>query len=221
MTGGIVRWALITAALLAGGSARAQAGAQPPAPPPPPAAPTAPGSQSTAGSQGQSSTAQPSSPGASSQQVVVNPPQPVPPPAPPSSTTVVNPPPPAATSVYAQPYGDVAVVERRERPNPLGTVALDAGYGGVAGLLVGGGVALVQQGDNWGRDLMVGAGIGLIVGAAVGVAHAVYEQQQYDRATRRAAAATRRDDLVAGDGLNRTDRDPVVTAATVGLALKF
>jgi hypothetical protein len=118
-------------------------------------------------------------------------------------------------------YGDVAVIERREKPNPLGTVAMDAGYGGVAGLLVGGGIALIQQGDDWGRDLMVGAGIGLIVGAAVGVAHAVYDEQQYDRATRRAAAARAPAALAAGDGLNRTDRDPVITAATVGLALRF
>jgi hypothetical protein len=134
---------------------------------------------------------------------------------------VVNPPPPAASTVVAPPYGDVAVVERREKPNPLGTVAMDAGYGGVAGLLVGGGVALVQQGDDWGRDLMVGAGIGLIVGAAVGVAHAVYDQQQYDRLTRRAAAAPAPAGRLARDGLGRTDRDPVITTPTVALAMKF
>lgn len=221
MTARIARWSSIAALALAAASAGAQTGTQAPAPPAaPPPAPPAPGSQSTAGSQGQSSTAQPSSPGASSQQVVVNPPQPVPSPAPPSSTTVVNPP-PAGPTVYAQPYGDVAVVERREKPNPLAIVAMDAAYGGVAGLLVGGGVALVQEGDDWGRDLMVGAGIGLIVGAVVGVAHAVYETNQYDRATRRAAAGPRPERLVAGDGLNRTDRDPVITAATVGLTVNF
>lgn len=218
-----VRWSFALAALLAAASAQAQASAQPPGPPaqqPPPG----PGSQSTAGSQGQSSTAQPSSPGASSQQVVVNPPQPVPPAAPPSSTTVVNPPPPssAGTTVVTPPYGDAMVIERqREKPNLLGTVAMDAAYGGVAGLLVGGGVALVEQGDNWGRDIMVGAGLGLILGAAVGVVHAVYDQQQYDRATRRAAAGGPSPAALARDGLGRTDRDPVVTARTVGLTFGF
>lgn len=217
--------AVAVLAVLAGPAA-AQSGAAPP--PAQPAPPPAPGSSSTAGSQGQSSTAQPSSPGASSQQVVVNPPQPVQPSAPPSSTTVVNPPPPSGgatvvTPPFPQTYGEVAVVERRrEKPNPLATVAMDAAYGGVAGLLVGGGVALVQQGDNWGRDIMVGAGVGLIVGAAVGVVHALYDQQQYDRAERRAAQAQRtRSILVAGDGLNRTDRDPVISGRNVAFAFQF
>lgn len=212
-----IRWSIAVAAALVAATARAQTGGQaPPQQQPPPAA----GSQATAGSQGQSSTAQPSSPGASSQQVVVNPPQPVPPAAPPSSTTVVNPP-SSGPTVLAPPYGDVAVIERRERPNPLATVATDAAYGGVAGLLVGGGVALIEQGDHWGRDLMVGAGLGLVVGAAIGAVHAVYDQRQYDRAERRAALPAGGSGRLAWDGLGRTDRDPVITAPTVGLAFRF
>jgi hypothetical protein len=125
-------------------------------------------------------------------------------PPPPSSTTVVNPPP-------APPYvRDEVVVERREPRNPMATVATDAAYGGVAGLLVGAGVALVNEWDSWERDLMVGAGVGLLVGAAVGVVHASYDARR-DRRTR----------PIAFDGMNRTDRDPVVTARTVGLAFRF
>jgi hypothetical protein len=234
---GRVRWSLIVAAALGAGPqlVRAQTGQAAPPPPPPPAQ-QPPSGGSTAGSQGQSSSAQPSSPGASSQQVVVNPPQPVPPAAPPSSTTVVNPPPASGPVVVPPPaYGDVGVVveRRREKPNPLATVATDAAYGGVAGLLVGGGVALVQQGDNWGRDVMVGAGLGLILGAAVGAVHAVYDQQQYDRAERRISAAQRLaaqqrlaaaeppPSTLAWDGLQRTARDPVISARAVSVAFQF
>ncbi len=221
---GRVRWSWVVAAALCAGPprARAQTG-QPAPPPPPPAQQPAPGA-STAGSQGQSSSAQPSSPGASSQQVVVNPPQPVPPTAPPSSTTVVNPPPAAGPVLVPPPaYGDVGVVveRRREKPNPLATVATDAAYGGVSGLLVGGGVALVQQGDNWGRDIMVGAGLGLILGAAVGAVHAVYDQQRYDRAERRLSTAGPPPAAVAWDGQGRTARDPVITARTLAVGFRF
>jgi hypothetical protein len=130
--------------------------------------------------------------GSSSQQVVVNPPQGTPGSPPPSSTTVVNPP----------AYGDVVVTEARERRNPLETVALDAAYGGLAGLLVGTGVALVDEWDDWDRKLMVGTGIGVIVGAAVGVVHAGYEARQDARSRR-----------VALDGLGSPDRHPVLANA--------
>ncbi len=174
---------------------------QAPPPPPPPAAPPA-----TAGSEGQSSTAQPGSPGASSQQVVVNPPsaqQPSTTP-PPSSTTVVNPP---GTTTYRED----TYIEQRVRTNPIATVATDAAWGGLAGLVIGFGVTLVNQFDHWDRDLMVGAGAGVLVGAAVGVAQAAYD----------ASEANRRRHVAYGDGMNRTDRDPVITAPTVGLAFRF
>ena len=219
MNGKVLLWA---AAILAAGPAFAQSSQPypeqyPPPPPPPqaqpaqPAQPSSPQSQSTAGSQGQSSTAQPSSPGASSQQVVVNPPPsqqpstnpPAPPPAPPSTTTVVNPPPT---------YGDNVVVTREPAASPFETIVTDAAYGGVAGLLVGFGVTLVNQFDHWGRDLMVGAGIGVLVGAGVGAVHAGINAR--DERERRRVAYT--------DGLNRTDKDPVRTApALVGYAFRF
>ena len=48
-------------------------------------------------------------------------------------------------------------------------VATDALYGGIAGALVGGGVTLIDQGNHWQRDIMVGAGVGVLLGAAFGV----------------------------------------------------
>jgi hypothetical protein len=180
-------------------------------------APPQPQSQSTAGSQGQSSSAQPSSPGAASQQVVVNPPpsqQPSVQPSqptqanPPPSTTIVNPPP---TYTPAPAYGDEVVVRRRAERNPMVTVATDAAYGGLAGLVIGFGVALVNQWDHWERDITVGAGAGVLVGAAVGVAQATYDASE-DRRARR----------VALDGMNRTDKDPVIASRpAMAFAFKF
>jgi hypothetical protein len=132
--------------------------------------------------------------GSSSQQVVVNPPQGAAGGPPASSTTVVNPP----------ANGDVIVTEARERRNPLETVAIDAAYGGLAGLLVGTGVALIDEWDDWDRKLMIGTGVGVIVGAAVGVVHAGYEARQDARARRVASAR---------DGLGSPDRDPVLAGA--------
>jgi hypothetical protein len=123
---------------------------------------------------------------------------------PPSSTTVINPPAPG----YRE---DTVVVERQYRTNPLATVATDAAWGGLAGLIVGFGVTLIDEFDHWDRDLMVGAGIGVLAGAAVGVGHAAYEAREADRRRR----------VAYGDGLDRTDRDPVVTARTVGFAFRF
>lgn len=92
--------------------------------------------------------------------------------------------------------------------NPMATVAIDAGYGGIAGLLVGFGVALVNQWDHWGRDLTVGAGAGVLVGAAVGAVQAY--------------SASRDRGPIASDGLNRTDKDPVLARPpSVALALHF
>ena len=43
---------------------------------------------------------------------------------------------------------------------------------GLAGLAVGGGVALIQNDGNWGRDLAVGAGVGLLIGGIFGAVDA-------------------------------------------------
>jgi hypothetical protein len=155
----------------------------------------------------------------SSQQVVVNPPpaqqqpaqqqpapqqpapQQPPPPQPPSpgSTTVVNPPPPSTTVVTP-----TREEEARRRRSPMAIVALDALYGGVAGLLVGGGVALINEGDDWQEALMIGAGAGILVGTAVGVVHAYSENSDEADARR-----------TAFDGQGSTVRDPVITTRPV------
>ncbi len=64
------------------------------------------------------------------------------------------------------------VVEVQATRNPAAVIARDALYGGLAGLAVGGGIALLNNGDNWQRDLMIGAGAGLLVGAIFGAVDA-------------------------------------------------
>jgi uncharacterized membrane protein len=81
----------------------------------------------------------------------------------------VNPP---AASTYGQTYPPVTVARQGESRSSLEIVAIDAAYGALSGLLVGAGVALIANNDNWGRDLMIGTGAGILVGAAVGGIHA-------------------------------------------------
>jgi len=64
------------------------------------------------------------------------------------------------------------VVEVQATRSPGAVIARDALYGGLAGLAVGGGIALLNSGDNWERDLMIGAGAGLLVGAVFGAVDA-------------------------------------------------
>ncbi|WP_242334270.1 MULTISPECIES: hypothetical protein [Anaeromyxobacter] len=208
---------LFAAALAVASPALAQSGTtyqQPYTPPQQQTQPQQPPAQQPAPPPAQQpATGGTAAPGGASQQVVVNPPSgqsggtttTVTPPPPPTSTTVVTPP-------ASQPATEV-IVERRERPNPMATVATDAAYGGVAGLLVGTGVSLVNEWDNWQRDMMIGAGVGLLVGAAVGAVHATYDAREADRRERRVAVR---------DGLGSTDRDPVLEAPTyVGWAGHF
>lgn len=81
---------------------------------------------------------------------------------------------PRSTAELAPPQSDAFrdLVEVRSERNPFAVVARDALYGGLAGLAVGGGVALLNGGDNLGRDLVIGAGAGLIVGAIFGAVDA-------------------------------------------------
>ena len=94
---------------------------------------------------------------------------------PPSSTTTTVttdpgyvPPPPPRTTVRSD--DDVGVVT----PAPSGRsavaiIATDAVYGGIAGAVIGAGITLIDNGRNWGRNLMMGAGVGILGGAAYGV----------------------------------------------------
>lgn len=129
-----------------------------------------------------------------------------PPPPPPSGSTtqvVVNPndpQPPPRTRVRVDNDASVSSVETvPNNRSPVAIIATDALYGGVAGALIGGGVTLIDQGHNWERDLMVGAGIGVLAGAAFGV----YEVAAQPARVTRAAA----------------DRDPAASNAGTQLAL--
>ncbi len=130
-------------------------------PPPPPSTTTV-----TTQSQQQANPPPPSTtvttqsqpqPAAPSTQVVVNPNDPnyVPPP-PPRTTVRVD---DDVPGVSTAPSGRSAVA----------IIATDALYGGVAGGVIGGGITLIDQGNNWARNLMVGAGIGILAGAGYGV----------------------------------------------------
>jgi hypothetical protein len=56
-----------------------------------------------------------------------------------------------------------------ESSRPAGAVIVtDALYGGLAGALIGGGVSLIQ-GADYARNITIGAGVGILVGAVVGV----------------------------------------------------
>ena len=117
--------------------------------------------------------------------VQTQPPPPPPQPAP-GTQVVVNPPPgeaappPPATTSRVSAYDSPVVVEEHRR-DPVAIVATDALYGGLAGLLVGGGVALLDNGDHWQRDLMIGAGAGILAGVGVGIVQAVIEANDTPR----------------------------------------
>jgi len=108
------------------------------------------------------------------------------PPPPPSSSTevVVNPPPapPPSSSARVSTYEPTTVVDTAPRRSTMAIVATDTLYGGIAGALVGGGIALINNGNNWARDLMIGTGAGILTGVAVGAVHAVIENNDDHRA---------------------------------------
>jgi hypothetical protein len=76
----------------------------------------------------------------------------------------------AAPAQRSDAFRDVVEVQATRSPGAV--IVRDALYGGLAGLAVGGGIALLNSGDNWGRDLMIGAGAGLLVGAVFGAVDA-------------------------------------------------
>ena len=61
-------------------------------------------------------------------------------------------------------------------------IATDALFGGFTGALIGGAVTLIDQGNNWQRDLMVGAGIGILAGAAFGIYDSTTQPKAVTRA---------------------------------------
>ncbi|MFL5263038.1 MAG: hypothetical protein ACJ79L_11625 [Anaeromyxobacteraceae bacterium] len=85
-----------------------------------------------------------------------------------------------------------------------GTIFTSALYGGLAGALVGGAVGLIENG-NYGRDIAIGAGAGVLIGAALGAANAFHDTRAFP----------------ATDGLNTTEKYPVIQGRTMGLGGKF
>ena len=86
-----------------------------------------------------------------------------------------------------------------------GTILMSALYGGLAGAVIGLGVGLIESG-NYGRDIAIGAGAGILVGAAFGAAHAFGDTRA----------------ITATDGLTTTERYPVFASArTVALGGRF
>jgi hypothetical protein len=71
------------------------------------------------------------------------------------------------------------VLEVQGHRSTAAVIAQDALYGGLAGLAIGAGVALISNDGNWGRDLAIGAGIGLLAG---GIFSAVDAASSADRA---------------------------------------
>lgn len=130
----------------------------------------------------QTTTTVQSAPGSTT--VQTQPPPPPPQPAP-GTQVVVNPPPdnspPPGTTTRVRTYDEPVVVEEEHRRAPMAVVATDALYGGLAGVLVGGGVALLDNGDHWQRDLMIGAGVGILAGVGVGIAQVLIESNDSPR----------------------------------------
>ena len=71
------------------------------------------------------------------------------------------------------------VVEITSHRTPVSIIATDALYGGIAGLAIGGGVALLNSGNDWQRDLAVGAGAGLLIGGIFGAVDAASSADRY------------------------------------------
>jgi hypothetical protein len=76
------------------------------------------------------------------------------------------------------------IVEVQTRRSAGAIIATDALYGGIAGLAIGAGVALIQNDGNWARDLTLGAGVGLLVGGLLGALDAASMGALADRASR-------------------------------------
>ena len=116
---------------------------QPAAQPPPPTTTT-------------TTTQQQPPPPSSSTQVVVNP-----------SDPGYAPPPPRTTVRSDEDVGGVTTAPSGR--SAVAIIATDALYGGVAGAVIGAGITLIDNGNNWARNLMLGAGIGILAGAGYGV----------------------------------------------------
>ena len=135
-------------------------------------------------------------------------------PPPPSSSTqvVVNPgdpgyaPPPPRTTVRSdEDVGGVTTAPSGR--SAVAIIATDALYGGVAGAVVGAGITLIDNGNNWARHLMLGAGIGILAGATARLA------QPMGQARGMECTRLRRRRLRGGQSLTPIRRYPTRTAS--------
>jgi hypothetical protein len=107
---------------------------------------------------------------------------------------------PVAAPLDAQGFNQLAPADR----SGVSSIFSGALYGGLAGALIGGAVGLIENG-NYGRDIAIGAGAGILIGAALGAGHVFGDSRA----------------LPASDGLNTTDRFPVIQARTMGVGGRF
>jgi hypothetical protein len=82
------------------------------------------------------------------------------------------------------------LVEVQTHRSPVAIIAQDALYGGLAGLAIGAGVALLQNDGNWGRDLAIGAGAGLLIGGVFGAVDAAANSDRVPIGFRRSYPVT-------------------------------
>ena len=81
-----------------------------------------------------------------------------------------------------------------------GVILSDALYGGLIGVAIGAGVALINNdfnNGNWGRDLAIGGGVGLIAGGIFGAVDVAASSDRYLSETNR-GQRNRGFDKVAG-----------------------
>ncbi len=110
----------------------------------------------------------------------------------------------SADLAVVPPSGPVLAGAEGASDSGTGSIFLSALYGGLAGAVIGLAVALIE-GGNYGRDIGIGAGAGILVGAVLGATH-VFDD---------------RGPLPTSDGLGSTDRDPVITGHTLALGGRF
>ena len=108
------------------------------------------------------------------------------------------------------------LIEVHGERNPAAVIARDALYGGLAGLLIGAGVGLLE-GNNLGRDIAIGAGAGLLVGGIFGAVDAVFTASltELEAAGLRAEAAQ---SIALGKSLEAAEEE-LVRAATAGAGI--
>ncbi|HEX4383231.1 MAG TPA: hypothetical protein VH083_09790 [Myxococcales bacterium] len=124
--------------------------------------------------------------------ITTEPADPPPPPviAPPPPPVIAPPPPVVVAQPVQVPDEALGVETRPTGRSAIRIITVDALYGAVGGAAIGGGVTLIDKGNHWDRDLMVGAGVGVLAGAAYGVFESATQPPVVRAVADRDAAAT-------------------------------